>query len=500
MRRLLALPVALFVGTLLAQAAWLVSVPAFRGIDEFDHAYRAASVARGEWRPSGEVAADGRGELVTVPRDLVAAAGPECSARPYTGPDNCRPVDDDGQRQVQVATAASRYHPAYYWVVGEAARGAHGTSALLVMRWVSAVVCAAFAALAGWAVSRWARTRWPVVALLACLTPVLVYSGIVVAPNAVEIFAALSVWVALAGLAGPARHSLTRRVERSLLVAAVPGAVVLATVRSLGLGWLGLCVLVVLGVLGPARSLALVRRHRGTLAACTGVVGLAALAAVGWLAAVRPNQLESHADNQGALAGSLIQVPVWVLQTVAAAPGRSDPAPGVVYLLCGAGLLALVVAGLRVATRRVRTATMVVAVLSVAGPFALTLMTYRDVGVIWQGRYGLPLSLGVTVLCGLALDGVAWTRRGAVAVAAGGALFVAGHVVAVLAVLDQQRRVSPSVAAGLWHPPSAWLVLGLTLLGWAVLAGGLLARSGAADASLPEPAAPGRAAQERLVT
>ena len=86
----------LLVGLLLSQAAWLLSVPAFRGLDEFDHVYRAASVARGEWMPSGERAGHGRGELVTVPRDILVAAGPECRALDYTGHDNCAPAADAG--------------------------------------------------------------------------------------------------------------------------------------------------------------------------------------------------------------------------------------------------------------------------------------------------------------------------------------------------------------------------------------------------------------------
>ena len=79
-------------GTLLMQAAWWLALPPFRGTDEFDHAYRAAAVAGGQWRPSGEIAAHGRGELVTVPRSLVSAAEPVCSSYPYTGHDNCHPV------------------------------------------------------------------------------------------------------------------------------------------------------------------------------------------------------------------------------------------------------------------------------------------------------------------------------------------------------------------------------------------------------------------------
>jgi hypothetical protein len=38
------------VGFLLAQAVWILTVPPFRGIDEFDHSFRAAGVASGPWR------------------------------------------------------------------------------------------------------------------------------------------------------------------------------------------------------------------------------------------------------------------------------------------------------------------------------------------------------------------------------------------------------------------------------------------------------------------
>lgn len=44
-------------GSFLLQAAWILAVPPFRGMDEPDHAYRAESVAAGRWsataQPSG---------------------------------------------------------------------------------------------------------------------------------------------------------------------------------------------------------------------------------------------------------------------------------------------------------------------------------------------------------------------------------------------------------------------------------------------------------------
>jgi predicted membrane protein DUF2142 len=471
----------LLVGILLAQAAWLLSVPAFRGLDEFDHVYRAASVARGQWLPSGDRAAHGRGELVTVPRDLVDAAGPECRALPYTGHDNCAPVVGVGHGEVRVASAAAGYQPVYYWLVGTAGRGLHGTAAVDAMRAVSALLCALFVLLAGWTLSRWARTVWPSVALVGCLTPVLVYSSVVVAPNALEIVAAVSVWVALGGLCA---RGVTPRAERALLWSAVPGAVVLANVRSLGIPFLGVIVLTVLLVLGRSRIMGLLHRHARTAAACGAVVGAAVAAGAWWVLTAAPKGPEQHLGNHGAVAGSLVQVPVWVLQTVGAAPGRRDPAPGLTYLLCGGLLAWLAVLGLRRSETRLRLAVEAIAVLSVAAPLVVTLATYRDVGVIWQGRYGMPVSLGVLLLAGLALDRAGTLRHpGRRVLVAAGALFAAGQAVAVVHVLRMEAATSPSVAAGLWHPPSEVLVGALTVLGWLLVA-----------ASLPGPEPLGRAA------
>ncbi len=459
-------------GTVLVQAAWILSVPAFRGIDEFDHAYRAAAVAGGEWW-SSEPAPDGRGELVTVPRDLVVAAGPECKSRAYTGHDNCAPVADAVGDPVQVATAAARYQPLFYWAVGEAARVFHGTSALYAMRVAASLMCAALVALAGWSVSLWARTRWPMVALLAALTPVTLYSSTTAAPNGIEILAGLAVWVTLAGLS---TAGLGQRAERALLWASVPGAMILATVRSLGIGWLVLIVTSCMILAGTGRCREIARRQRGTLVSWGALVGLAVVGALAWLVTAAPNQLEEHADNPGALAGSLIQVPVWILQSVATGVGRANPAPGLVYLACGGVLALLVTMGLRAARTRLRRLMLAVALSAVAGPLVLTLLTYRDVGVVWQGRYGLAFSVGLIILAGVSLDQagpVGPQVRPWVLVAL--LVYAGGHALAAVAVLDGQLEESPSLALGLWHPPSAALVVALILAGWAAFAAALLA-------------------------
>ncbi len=155
---------------MLLQAAWILTVPPFRGSDEFDHAFRAAAVARGQW-VAGDVAEDGRGQLVVVPGSIVEAAHAQCEARDYTGPDNCSPVSELPGGEVEVASAASSYHPAFYWVVGTVALPFEGAGALYAMRIATALLSLMFVALAVWAVAK-LPGRWPMAGLVLATTPV----------------------------------------------------------------------------------------------------------------------------------------------------------------------------------------------------------------------------------------------------------------------------------------------------------------------------------------
>ena len=64
---------------LLLQSAWVLALPPFRGTDEFDHAYRAAEVAGGEWK---KPRADARTARARRPhrrsrRDIVTDSAPD---------------------------------------------------------------------------------------------------------------------------------------------------------------------------------------------------------------------------------------------------------------------------------------------------------------------------------------------------------------------------------------------------------------------------------------
>jgi len=381
---------------LLVQAAWILSMPAFRGIDEFDHVYKAEAVAHGQLLDEGATSA-GRGGLVKVPNDVVAAASAQCDSYDYTGHDNCHPVDHVGSGMVTVATAASTYNPTYYAVVGLMAQPFSGAATDFALRAYTAVLAALLLAWAAVVTSGWARNGWPLLALLVSATPVLIYSTTVASPNGVGYAAACLLWAAGLGL--------VEQPGRPRVAALTTAAVTMMVTHSTGLMWLAL-VVAVIALLQPLSSWrALFRSSRRALTGAGAIVGLSAAACVAWILLAKTNALSPTTDGSiypplGQLAKGQF---VWALQTIAAFPIRNDAAPGIVYALWLVPFVFLLFAGIRSASSRLRRVALVLLAFWVAVPLALTFLAYASEGLAWQGRYALALAVGFPALAGLAL-------------------------------------------------------------------------------------------------
>ena len=449
--------VALFLaGFFVLQVAWVFAVPPFRAIDEFDHSYRATSVAQGEWVAPPAAATRGTGAWVRVPADMVEAAAPECRRLPYTGASECTGTPEGNA--VRVASGAGRYNPVFYAVVGTAALPFDGTSALYAMRVAAACVCLGLLFLALVAMRSWARSHWPYLGLAVALTPMVAYTTMVPAPNGVEMMAALALWCALVGLAQ--RRDPPDR-SRLLVITGV-AACVLVTVRSLGPLW---CVLILatvwLAFRPDAAHVRALVRSRGWIVLSATVVATAL--SVGWIrvmGSLEIQQTPQHLSAADRLSESVSSILLWTLQSIGAFPLRNQSTHPLVYLsvlLLGGWLL---VQAVRRGTRSLQIALLVAIAISVLVPVVITFETLNSNGSAWQGRYTLPYSMGVMVLAGVALDRAAvGVRREALY--ALGALYAAAQAAAPFLVALHERRYSPGVADGAWVlvPPAVLAVV-----------------------------------------
>lgn len=454
-------------GFLVLQIGWILCIAPNYGIDEFDHSYRASSVAAGHWKPGDQpVATDlGRGDLIPVRPDVLEAAQAACKARPYTGLYNCQAKSTLPSGEVEVASAASRYNPAFYAVVGLAAAPFEGTAHLYAMRATAALLGLALFMMTVWLTLAGARTVWPLVVVLAAALPTTIYSASLVSPNGLELLAGLGTWVALLAVVAP-RGEQRRRTAYGMLGVF---AAVLANTHTLGLLWLALILLAVAMLHGPVamfRAL-LPRTPRegivAALAACAAAFEIAWVA----LSGVNNPTLDQTEFTSSPWPWVFQGFVLWPFQAIGAFPMRNESAPLVVYALILIVLAALAVAAIRSAGLRSRPVLGLgfIAAASFLVPAYLTVQTFEQLGSAWQGRYGMPFTVGLLVVAGTLIDASArqTTLRRALAPAAVMMLLIA-QTVSQWSVMTKQRSDFDLVAGTDWVPPSAALMLTLGAL------------------------------------
>jgi hypothetical protein len=116
------------------------------------------------------------------------------------------------------------------------------------------------------------------------------------------------------------------------------------------------------------------------------------------------------------------------------------------------------VTALRAGDSRLRFGLSGVVVVALVIPVVTTLRTYDSLGgVAWQGRYELPLLVGLVVLAAYTLDRV--DRRLPGPPGLGAALFVFAQVVSAAYTLHLELGRSPLVHSAQWVRPPIWLVV-----------------------------------------
>ena len=400
-------------------AGWSLSTPLFTSPDESAHVVHAVAVVRGELtgttieRP-GEYYSIVTG--VQVPAYYGGArASAACFAGDVEASAGCSPGFGAGSgATATVTTSVGRYPPLYYALVGAPSLVLDGAAAVTGMRLLSAVVGAA--ALAGALTTlRSAFGRgsgrgseagsgpWLAAGLLAT-TPMTWFLVGTVNPSGLETALGLLTWCALLPVAVAPRQVDVRArllwgtVAAAALIMVRPSSPVLAAGIALTL-----VVLTTRSAWGPAAAAV---GRRGWIAPAAVAAGAAALVAA-WLLVVRPtdnlggNPDPSLASPLRAVAGAGTATGKYLQQQVGVFGWLDTPAPLATWLPWTACLGALVLAALAVGRRR--RALLVLAVLVLAVPVVTQVPTAARLGLIWQGRYLLPLSVGLPLVATAAL-------------------------------------------------------------------------------------------------
>lgn len=467
--------------------SWSLAAPPYGSIDEINHVIKAVSVARGDWTatkvpddeaPENELFLSGWGsfDIPEVYGDAAVSAG--CyRGQPAETPD-CLSFSGDSH-DAQVLEPDSRYPPGYYLVVGLAERLWHpGASAIWLMRLVTTLISAALVASAVVSLLRLRAPRFALLGVAAAATPMAFHLAGSVNPNGPEIAAAIALWSCGAVLVREV--TTTGLVDRRLVLRIAVAASVLSLARPLSPLFAGAIVAALVALLPWTAIRALLRSRVAWVgAAAVGVVMALQLA---WVVAVRPNYFGkplgpevSDWDIIGVVVG---KAPGLYRQMIGVfgAPDVNAPEPAIILWTLVLGGVAF--AALAIGRRRWVAIAGVVTVAAVVIPMAGDLMQARALSYPWQGRYTIPIAVGVPLLLGLAVsvgDHPRLLRRplllGSIGVAIGLAQFMS--FLAMLRRYTVGTDETPFFWFGSgWTPPLPSIVLTVSALvgltGWLV--------------------------------
>lgn len=403
-------------------AAWSAATPLMASPDEPSHVVKAAAVARGQW--SGTLGPEptnrtrpGAGTTVQLPTDLAASVSlPRCYAFHSDNAADCvRKLPARTGDSVPVETFAGQYPPLYYALVGWPSLLLTGEAGLYAMRLASAAISAAMLTWGAFRLSTLLETRLALWGAVVAITPMCLFLAGTVNPAGWEIAAAFSFWAACLAIVwqpGPLGTG-------ALVQAAVSGAV-LANIRASSPFWALAIVVVAIVIACPGRLRELVR-HR--LAPWLGGAALvASFAAVGWILrhgdTVSSRNLYPEFANPKVTLLAVNGRGYEYLQNLIGNFGWLDtPAPPLTYVLWYLAAGALILLGLSASSRtRAKTGLVLLVGGVAAAPFILQLPIAARAGLIWQGRYALPVAVGVPLLAALLLgeqgqDVVEFLRR-----------------------------------------------------------------------------------------
>ena len=391
--------------------AWSMVTPPAGGPDEQYHAIKAAAVVTGQFTGRPDPVLGGGATFVEVSARWERLDHmPGCFAFHPEIPADCAGELDGPTGDKDVRTRAGITPPFFHGVVGAPMHFMSTLDGLYLSRLIVSLVAAVMVG-AALTLAATARSWFLVGAMVVSWTPMAAFLAGVINPSALEISAATLLWVSGLLLVRPegVPDWLQRRLVWFFAGAAIPFVLTRQPSPILLAG-----IVAVLVVAAPwARVRELIADRRIWLPA--GLVAAAAVGAVVWLIA---NPLGPGGDKAVVVYGrrDMITVPLRRIGTIYEQMiglfGWLDTRPpSFVRLGWTAAIVVLVALGAALGPRRLAVATGAATVASLVFYVGLEGSLLRQTGPVFQGRYALPLAMGIVMLAARGIDETAPERR-----------------------------------------------------------------------------------------
>ncbi|SHN35379.1 DUF2142 domain-containing protein [Cryptosporangium aurantiacum] len=381
-------------------AGWAAALPVNGTYDESQHLVRAYAVASGQVYATPTDAIRGGGAWFDVPRSLLPD-DIDCTFKDRA-PASCQTPAPDDESTERVASAAGRYNPVYYAVVGLPLLVSPDLSGIVAARLVSALGAAV---MLGLAVFVAVRRRRPllVAGLIVVATPMAMNLNGAINPNGWEIAAGVLLWTTLLTLFRARPGELSERFTRLLVILAGVSGSLLLVLRALGPVLLILIVFACLLLGRRASIMGLVRRL--DVWWVLGVGAVVGIYAIGWML------LSGLSDSEGAEGNAASTIPYsdalrqlalvrssfWVNQLVGQFSYGETVLPSWTIIAWYLTVGALVGPALAVVKRRHALVLLAILATSFVALAALELAYLRNIGWSQHGRYIVPFGVGLVL-------------------------------------------------------------------------------------------------------
>jgi len=478
----------------LVMAMWTLASPVASAADEPTTIVRAAAAVRGQLVGSQvgpNVAESTVRTQVVVPATFRLLNN--CYSFHPTESAACvaeRPVPSS-RTLGPITTLVGRYPPLYYLIVGLPSYLPGGSSAILFMRMAGVVVNAALLAIAVAAIRRWAGSRVLLVGFAFAVSPMVLYYSAVINPSGLELCSAVCLWVTATIWA----VDYPEHAPRGLLWTVTVSAATLIQARPASPVWPVLIAVALAPLVWkrrswrqPSATLKAIR-HRPELWPMLLILGASWAFAAAWLVVVHSFRMVGGnfpppgTPERQLIKESIEYMPTYLQQAVGVLGWLDTYLPPALIYFWYVAVLALLGAGLIFSNLRGRAVLLIVMILCFAIPVGGTVADVHSHGFTSQGRYFLPLFVGMPIVAA-ALLGKAHRERhfhlpqaigtsliqlslGAV----GAAQMVAFGTALRRYLVGVDGPILPTVHfKGEWHPPlpGVWLDI-LALIGSALL-------------------------------
>ena len=480
-------------GYLLMMVGWALTTP-LPAMDERAHVVKAVATVRGELL--GTVVHIGRTDLglpadsdfgpgyasrYVVPRSYAGVSIPCFPAKPVYP--RCTAKMSDSSAPATAISYVGNYNPVYYVLVGWPSLFVLGAKSVYLMRLCTALLNAALLALTAHTVLLARNPRRALLCFLAATTPMTLFLGGIVNPAGLEITSAELLWSVLLVLATDAAPLRDR--VRQLGPRGAVALLLLLNLRMMGPLWAAGAFATAAWVATPERRRDFLKDRR--IRRSAPLFLLAGVAALLWtkLAPVELSALRDiHPHFFKAARVTLDETPGYFKMMLFSYNWGDPQIPAFAIVALSAVLAVLLVPVL--GDRRYGRPLLVLAAVTVVFPILLQGREMHALGDVWQGRYILPLTVGMLFLAGFAdvpLD--APTGRRLLQLTAAGELtclwWAVRHNANVRGLAGPLLPRHPH-----WTPPVTWIgalapfLLGLGLVLWQ------LRRAPAGEMSAPQ--------------